>query len=203
MALTAGLFLMSQTADLVKECIAKEGRAAKMTDKQKCTYCEAPETPCLDMMKCSKCKRVQYYSKECQKTHWKKVHKKECKSLASDRKDSFLLDRPTQSDMHTCGISHSLSPSKTGVFRKPSHVAIGKKFYIKIQGSSGMAPLLMYDESREFELMYTAQKQGFHELLSKVKAETCTDGRKTYMKASFDKAGDCTVYTGMTTVKPW
>jgi hypothetical protein len=203
MALTPGLFLMSRTADLVKERIAKDGRAAKMAEKRKCTHCEAAETPSLDMMKCSKCKRVQYCSKECQKTHWKKVHKKECESLATDRKDCFVLDRPTQSDMHTVSISHSLSSSKTGVFRKPSHVAVGEKFYIKIQGSSDMAPLLMYDESREFELMYTAQKRGFHQLLSKVKAETCTDGRKTYMKASFDEAGDCTVYTGMTTVKPW
>lgn len=29
-------------------------------------------------MKCSACQRVAYCSKTCQKTHWKKVHRRQC-----------------------------------------------------------------------------------------------------------------------------
>merc|ERR1711971_947140 len=35
------------------------------------------------LMNCQKCKAVYYCSKECQKEHWIKVHKKHCSKLAA------------------------------------------------------------------------------------------------------------------------
>ena len=34
---------------------------------------------------CSKCRFISYCSKECQKEHWEKVHKKQCKYLAKEK----------------------------------------------------------------------------------------------------------------------
>ena len=37
------------------------------------------------IQRCAKCKLVSYCSKECQKEHWMKVHKKHCKYLAEEK----------------------------------------------------------------------------------------------------------------------
>ena len=38
-------------------------------------------------MQCSKCKLMKYCSEECQAEHWKLVHSKHCKKLATAKKD--------------------------------------------------------------------------------------------------------------------
>ena len=35
------------------------------------------------LRKCKQCKMVQYCSESCQKEHWKLVHKKQCKKIAT------------------------------------------------------------------------------------------------------------------------
>merc|ERR1711907_860850 len=51
----------------------------KLADKAlACGHCEKPQGT-QKFLKCSTCLLVSYCSKECQKAHWKKSHKSECK----------------------------------------------------------------------------------------------------------------------------
>ena len=40
-------------------------------------------------------------------------------------------------------------------------------------------------------------------MLRKVHEEKAFGGRKTYLAASFDEAGNCTIYLGSATLKKW
>jgi hypothetical protein len=54
------------------------------TNSKVCHYCNKTVEK---LLKCSKCKRVKYCSKECQKAHWKD-HKKDCEAANNSSHDS-------------------------------------------------------------------------------------------------------------------
>lgn len=58
-------------------------------------------------LKCSKCKRARYCSRECQKSHWKAGHKKTCGISVED----------TLLQLHRLGLNMSLSESIEGFHR--------------------------------------------------------------------------------------
>jgi len=70
----------------------------------KCPNCTLYRWPQPDdkssLKQCSKCKVVIYCSKECQKEHWEKVHKKQCKYLAKEK--VFPLSRHDQITCQGC-----------------------------------------------------------------------------------------------------
>jgi hypothetical protein len=88
-------------------------------------------------------------------------------------------------------------------YRKPNHVAIDELFYVKCQGGGPVMPIYIYDETRECNFDYQAELAGFEDMRAKITAEPAFQGRKTYMKASFDSAGTCTVYPNTATLKKW
>lgn len=47
-----------------------------------CGLCKKKERSCGEFMNCSRCKKVVYCGRECQKKHWK-VHKSECKAASA------------------------------------------------------------------------------------------------------------------------
>jgi len=59
-----------------------------------------------DLQKCTRCKMLQYCSKECQKEHWMLVHKSQCKKLAEIKNfEGFVVD--------TFKITHDTKPVET------------------------------------------------------------------------------------------
>jgi hypothetical protein len=88
-------------------------------------------------------------------------------------------------------------------FRKPHNVAVDEKFYVKVQGGGPQMPLMIYDETRQCMFSYPPELPGFAQMREKVLAEPAFQGRKTYMKASFDGNGVCTVYPTTATLKKW
>ncbi len=95
-------------------------------------------------------------------------------------------------------------PQQEGVvYRTPSSVDTDEKFYVKVKGVGPQMPLLIYDKTREFEMSLEPGKPGCNEMREKVNAEPAFQGRKTYVMASFDAEGHCTVHTGMTALKKW
>jgi len=64
-------------------------------------------------------------------------------------------------------------------------------------------PLMIYDKTRQCSFTYPPELQGFDQLRERVNAEPAFQGRKTYMKASFDSNGDCTIYPRTATLKQW
>lgn len=64
-------------------------------------------------------------------------------------------------------------------------------------------PILIYDETRECMSEYQPDLVGFNEVRAAIVREPAFQGRKTYMKASFDKDGECTLYSATATLKKW
>lgn len=140
--------------------------------------------------------------------HWKAQHKKECKALAKKPTTGVKLERPPSSGMFTTSFNartgQAAAPKKdTDGYRKPDHVPVDEMFYIKCQGGSPSMPIMIYDKTRQCEFYYSPGMAGYDEIRSKINAEPAFQGRKTYMKASFDREGLCTVYPNTTTLKKW
>jgi hypothetical protein len=57
----------------------------KLFDGEMCANCFVYEKRIEDdnFMKCSQCRQVTYCSRECQREHWKKAHKKQCKLIVN------------------------------------------------------------------------------------------------------------------------
>lgn len=142
-------------------------------------------------------------------THWKLTHKKECKIAEDEDGIGVKLERPPPSDMfmgllNSKTMNATCQPQKEGDgYRKPNQVAVGAKFYVKVQGGGSVMPLLIYDETRQCTFNYCPGLRGFDEIRKKVNAEPAFQGRKTYMKASFDENGNCTVYPSSAKLKNW
>ena len=147
-------------------------------------------------------------------SHWGTEHKNVCKKLIKNSQKEIKLERPPilpngttinpraqhASKKSTKSLT-SLQPSEG--FQKPHNVAIDETFYVKVQGGSPIMPLMIYDETRQCFFQYPPGLKGYDELRQKVNAEPAFDGRKTYMKASFNKDGECTVYPSTATLRKW
>lgn len=55
--------------------------------------CEADGVEMRLLMKCSRCKRAQYCSKDCQRQHWKQGHKSECQPINQVSEESGVTLR--------------------------------------------------------------------------------------------------------------
>ncbi|KAL7546866.1 hypothetical protein ACHAWF_010192 [Thalassiosira exigua] len=147
---------------------------------------------------CSRCKAIWYCGRDCQVAHWR-IHKSDCKQLAV-RMSGVKLDPPDKMRRATQGM-HSLSMSfatrsvhEGGSYEKPPAVDVGKKFAVKVQAMGDRSPILIYDKTRFCTFEIPWGQQGFIEVLSEVRKEKAWGGRKTFMKASFDRSGTCTLY---------
>ena len=84
-----------------------------------------------------------------------------------------------------------------GAYQKPHNVNYDKKFVVKIQAMvNDSSPIWVYDESRTCDFHIHHGQPGFSEVLAEARKERAWEGRKTYMKASFDRGGTCTIYPG-------
>ena len=88
-----------------------------------------------------------------------------------------------------------------GDYVKPSHVDFDKRFVVKVQASADTSPIFLYDETRECLFYITPEDIGFSEILAIVRTEPAWQGRKTFMKASFNIDGRCTLYPDTAGVK--
>ena len=141
--------------------------------------------------------------------HWKNGgHKKECKTLAAGNLGNGIkLERPDVPDgMYMVHASRQGLNQQTPElhYGKPSSVKCDEPFYVKVQASgSPQGNILIYDETRECFFYVPPGKPGYEEMIAKVHAESAFQGRKTYMKASFDANGDCTVYPSTAKLQRW
>ena len=152
-------------------------------------------------MHCAQCTVAFYCDRKCQVQHWKKGgHKQECKKLAA-QKFGVKLDAKHCERQHAVVMSFSSGKQSQDSFRKPRGVKFDEKFLVKVQAINDSTPMMIYDETRQCQFSYMSTGPGFHEVLDAVQKEPTWGGRKTFMKASFDKAGVCTMYPGTAGVK--
>jgi hypothetical protein len=208
MALQAGG--LSKVGNLIIKHCMRQSRNATREEKNTCTKCGKTD---VHLSKCSLCRSVQYCSRECQVSHWRKGgHKQICEQRQHDKQQMLVLEPPppradgfvfTFMSASTLEGRAPMSIGDSGTFRKPKHVSVGEQFYIKIQGGGPELPLMIYDQTRELQMLMEPKDAGFAELRAKVIADPSASGRKTYLKCSFDKANKCTVYLGTTSSKLW
>ena len=196
---------------LIMEAAAKKGTETSKARKR-CANCNKD---CVDdgkqKMVCSRCNVVRYCGRDCQVKHWK-VHKKECAEI-SNLSAGVKLGPPQEFDTgrYTARISNqtggkihgrNMKAVKAGAgYKKPRGTKFNEKFVIKCQGNSDMTPILIYDETRSCNFHLWPSQKGFKEILETIRNEPAWLGRKTFMKASFDQSGICTVYTERAGVK--
>eukprot|EP00814_Leptocylindrus_danicus_P021900 CAMPEP_0116046492 /NCGR_PEP_ID=MMETSP0321-20121206/28306_1 /TAXON_ID=163516 /ORGANISM="Leptocylindrus danicus var. danicus, Strain B650" /LENGTH=248 /DNA_ID=CAMNT_0003528147 /DNA_START=150 /DNA_END=896 /DNA_ORIENTATION=- len=147
-----------------------------------CAYCKKSGSKEHELLRCSRCHVVVYCDATCQRAHWK-VHKQSCEQ-------GIKLDRPKITDV---------SPGIPLNYGRPDHIAVNEKFWVKVQiatneTSTYNSPHMVYDESRKCQFYVSPDESGYGELKELVKAEKVTFGEKSYFLASFDDAGDCTIY---------
>lgn len=173
-----------------------------------CSNCGALSSDDKKLLACGRCGTVQYCGKECQVKHWKEAHKAECKKVrAQQRGGGIMLEKPAGGGYFST-ISFTSGRSTAGQregdgYRKPSSVAVGEKFFIKVQGGGPTMPLMIYDKSRECNFGLNPGDVGFDDLRQAVNREPAWQGRKTFVAACFDAEGNCTVYPGENTIKKW
>ena len=122
--------------------------------------------------------------------------------------EGVKLEKPSGTGMFTATLNaKTMQPSQTTKdgdgYRRPGGVGVNEKFFVKVQGGGPSMPLLIYDESRQCSFSYSPGMRGFDQLRQKVNAEPAFQGRKTYMQASFDQKGDCTMYPSSARLKKW
>lgn len=199
-------------AKLVMEAATKRGRDARKERKQEeqtCANCNGTNDNGKELLVCSRCKIVHYCGRSCQVSHWK-LHKKDCVDMASLSLGVMLgppsefndgLYSSTMSLRGTTGLRNpKINDPGTG-YKKPRGTKVDEKFVIKTQGNEDTSPILIYDQSRTCNFFLKPHQKGFKEVLKEIRNEPAWQGRKTFMKASFDKNGVCTVYPEKAGVK--
>ena len=195
MATECGSIMSSRVSKLIFDKTRKEGKQNNRT--RTCATCQT-NLGTKEGMECIGCKTVLYCSKECQVSHWKNGHKAVCESLKSVAA-GVRLKKPSGEHGHTISMRSLMSHTR-GSYRIPDGVKPGEKFVIKVQGGGDMMPIMVYDQTRTCEFVINPGQPGFREVLVEIRREMAWQGRKTFMKASFED-GDCTVYPSTAGVK--
>lgn len=199
---TSGGEMASNVCKLInhvaKKNAGKVRNAKKFATKYACAACKK-DLPTL-YSTCSGCNVVIYCNRDCQLFHWKNGHKKECAKLKA-YSTGVELERPDSSLKHASISMVSGMTHLAGTYHIPDDIDPDEKFVIKVQGGSDHMPIMVYDESRTCMFDINPGKPGFKEVLNEMKKEKAWNGRKTFMKASFDELGNCTVFPATAGVK--
>lgn len=182
---------------------AKRATKAKKQSKLCCAKCKVSLTK-SDAFGCSRCKVTHYCGRECQVAHWKE-HKKECKDLIA-LASGVRLNPPDEMKPPDgyASVSANFKTGNTfseGKYKKPGNIVHDKKFVVKLQGIGDRDPIFVYDKTRMCQFHIQHGQPGFQQLLVEIRNEPAWQGRKTFMKASFDRSGTCTMYPDKTGVK--
>lgn len=188
----------SKVCHMIMAVTRQEGNKNRVEKKQatrrSCANCQ------MDLgksggQKCISCKIVIYCGRECQILHWKTGgHKAECTKLKV-QSAGVTLRCPQTNGMKFASLSvTSGAKYDEGSYRIPRGVKPEERFVVKVQGGSDMMPILVYDETRTCEFNLDPGEPGFTEVLTEMRKEMAWNGRKTFMKASFDDKGNCTIF---------
>jgi len=139
---------------------------------------------------CGACKRVRYCNADCQRTHWRRVHKAECAAMRAASVE-VVLRRP-----HLRPLGELLLTNPTGTRRvrlwdysaiaRLSGTASVPKLSPIIGNDAG--DILVYDGNRDFVALVPSSDPAHAFLLEKVKSAPRSGGTKAYFMAMFRPA---------------
>jgi len=197
MVTNGGQMSFRNVSKIILDVARKEGKKARNEKKQmslyKCAEC-GKELNQGDGKQCSGCKQRVYCDRECQLKNWRFGHNKECKELQT-LNTGVQIHRPSSLGQSFSAISLSSGQTHTkGSYRKPIRIQTDEKFVVKVQGGTEYMPIMVYDESRMCQFDIEPGTSGFNEVLREIRKEKTWQGRKTFMKASFDSGGTFIAY---------
>ncbi len=192
---SGGMMKSREVCSMITDIMREEANIRRKIKKNSCVKCGKED----GLSACSRCKVTLYCSRECQVAHWKDGHKAECKKLAM-MEFGVEID-PPKTDRHSVMFSFQTGNTTSGSYRKPRGVKVNQKFVVKVQGNGEMRPILVYDETRTCEFDIQPGQTCFHTILDEIRKEPAWNGRKTFMKASFDDSGICKMYPTTAGVK--
>ena len=166
--------------------------------KERCENCQ--KRGVRELQECSRCIAVSYCSKECQVSHWKAQHKKDCARLQSE--GELELGTPTKIGKNEIYMTTTKNAKYT--YGPPSGLKkADERFWIKVQSNGMNDQLMIYDKSRTCHFLLPQGQNGHRELVVKVSQQKTFLGRKSYFKAKFNKNGRCVVYPHTSTALKW
>jgi hypothetical protein len=199
----SGMMMASKVRNMVMDVTRQEAKnnreAKKQATRRSCAACQK-ELGKMGGHQCSSCKVTVYCGRECQVAHWKKGHKAQCKKLKL-QSAGVKLEAPSGDLAFGAAVSVMSGMTNRGKYSIPDGASPEEKFVIKVQGINDMMPIMVYDESRTCKFSIGPKQPGFNEILTEMRKEMAWGGRKTFMKASFDDSGTCTVYPATAGVK--
>lgn len=192
--------------EFIKSIVLKEGSEKRKNKKNCCNNCNT-DLGKKGGLKCSACSTVVYCGKECQKEHWKNGHRKECKVLKELNVGVKVLEAPPNAsttrsyERYSNLISNTSGQLSEDSYCKPRGVNVDEKFVVKIQVITEQHDIMVYDKTRTCQFAISPQQECFKPIFTETRKEQAWNGRKTFMKASFDNDGICTIYPKTAGVK--
>ncbi|KAL7511475.1 hypothetical protein ACHAXN_011171 [Cyclotella atomus] len=179
-------------AQLVMDAAVEYGKDARKARKQ-------------SELRCAKC--MKELGKNAPVSHWSD-HKTECKfsggiklNLPNEMRSSYS----GQDGQRFVPVNFQRRGKGNDVedfgYQKPKGIKCNEHFAIKVQGNDEKCPILIYDPTHTCKFFIDPDQLGFKEILTEIHNEPAYQGRKTFMKASFDEEGICTVYPNTAGVK--
>ena len=196
--------MMSSVCRMVNEANQREAAdrlKIEKGDRLICDFCKKKLSSNSKPFQCKKCKSTTYCGPDCQANHWKNGHRKECSNL-SKASQGVKLEPPPNTGMHSATFSFTHGATGSGgSYRLPDGTKSGELFLVKVQANNAQFPIMIYDETRTCQFTLHPGQPGFQEVLTETQKEMTWDGRKTFMKASFDESGQCTIFPNTAQVK--
>jgi hypothetical protein len=150
-------------------------------------------------LECSQCFSVTYCSKECQVSHWKCKHKKDCKRLRKQGKLVLGHSKEVGMNHYFTQASDPGFTDKEYNYGPPTVLKdAGDCFWVKVQNRGIEKPLMIYDQTRICNFVLPPGEDGHRELVEKVSLQQTFIGRESFFRARFDEQGRCVVYINST-----
>mmetsp|Transcript_28284 Transcript_28284/g.47553 ORF Transcript_28284/g.47553 Transcript_28284/m.47553 type:complete len:372 (+) Transcript_28284:551-1666(+) len=186
--------------------VAATNKVEYEQQKRKCFQCGKSD---VQTLVCARCKSSHYCSKECQKLHWKAVHKKQC--LSSETLGFIVKSAPNHPNkLVLSDLQGNMHDAWTGGPTK--HTKIGELFDVKIQvpadpmtgRASGVGACMCYNQQRDLQCRITETNcDKLAELVRLVHTFQPCRGLKAYFKAKIKEDGDLFIAANKLFVCNW
>ncbi|CAB9507617.1 expressed unknown protein [Seminavis robusta] len=197
----------SQVNQVVRNHIRGEVRKQERKERKKesCGNCgkTARDVGKKDLHLCTKCLDALYCCKECQLSHWKRQHKKDC--AKQEQELGLLVGDAAQVPEGVASFNHVTQQgvSLSGLYKPPNGCKRNENFWVKVQSNGIDRNILIYDETRTCHFSLAPGTMGHKELGASVSADPAFMGRKSYFCARFNGEGMFVVFHHTSTVKKW
>ncbi|CAB9507611.1 expressed unknown protein [Seminavis robusta] len=175
----------------------------KVRKKEACEMCGTKANRLgRELRQCTSCLDAVYCSKECQVSHWKGFHRKECKER--EKQLGLELGDPASIPKGHTSINFC-SQTRSSQFHctAPKSAKQDEKFWVKVQSEGLQHNLLIYDKTHYCNFYLAPGSLGFRDLAESVADQTEFLGKKSFYLAKINQDGKFVIFPHTSAVKKW